>query len=117
MTISAAALEMRLTVKHLMRRHGIAPEPCIVPLTVPVAHPMTLDGLASTSWTRIRWYGVSSTMAQLAMPNCRETGGFGRSHSLSFDHRLRPDTLRTAMATAFFCPTSTTSFLPRVTPV
>ena len=39
MTISAAALEMRLTVKHLMRRHGIAPEPCIVPLTVPVAHP------------------------------------------------------------------------------
>src|SRR6478736_4101309 len=37
-------------------------------------------------------------MAQLAMPNSRETGGFGRSHSLSFDHRLRPDTLRTAMA-------------------
>jgi DDE superfamily endonuclease len=27
-------------------------------------------------------------MAQLAMPNCRETDGFGRSHSLSFDHRL-----------------------------
>jgi hypothetical protein len=25
----------------------------------------------------------------------------GRSHSLSFDHRLRPDTLRAAMATAF----------------
>jgi hypothetical protein len=52
----------------------------------------------------------SATMAQLAMPNCRETGSFGRSHSLSFDHRLRPDTLRTAMATAFLCPTSTTSF-------
>jgi hypothetical protein len=60
---------------------------------------------------------TSTTMAQLAMTNCRETDGFGRSHSLSFDHRLRPDTLRTAMATAFFCPTSTTSFLPRVTPV
>jgi hypothetical protein len=30
-------------------------------------------------------------MAQLAMPNCREAGGFGRSHSRSFDHRLRPD--------------------------
>jgi hypothetical protein len=59
----------------------------------------------------------SATMAQLVRPNCRETGGFGRSHSLSFDHRFRPDTLRTAMATAFFCPTSTTSFLPRVTPV
>jgi hypothetical protein len=61
--------------------------------------------------------GYSATLAQLAMPNCRETDGFGRSHSLSFDHRFRPDTLRTAMATAFFCPTSTTSFLPRVTPV
>ena len=59
----------------------------------------------------------SAIMSQLAMPNCCEAGGFGRSHSLSFDHRLRPDTLRTAMATAFFCPTSTTSFLPRVTPV
>ena len=59
----------------------------------------------------------SAIMFQLAMPNCRETGGFGRNHSLSFDHRLRPDTLRTAMATAFLCPTSTTSFLPRVTPV
>ena len=66
------------------------------------------------TWSRKK---SSATMAQLAMPNCRETGGFGRSHSLSFDHRFRPDTLRTAMATAFFCPTSTTSFLPRVTPV
>jgi len=55
--------------------------------------------------------------AQLAMTNCRETGGFGSSHSVSFDHRFRPDTLRTAIATAFFCPTRTTSFLPRVTPV
>jgi hypothetical protein len=39
------------------------------------------------------------------------------SHSPSFDHRRRPETLRTAMATAIFCPTSTTSRLPRVTPV
>jgi hypothetical protein len=31
----------------------------------------------------------------------------GRSHSCSFDHRRRPDTLRTAMATAFFWPTRT----------
>ena len=38
------------------------------------------------------------------------------SHSSSFDHRRRPATFRTAMATAFFCPTSTTSRLPRVTP-
>jgi hypothetical protein len=41
----------------------------------------------------------------------------GRSHSLSFDQRRRPETLRTAMATAFFCPTNTTRRLPRVTPV
>ncbi len=39
------------------------------------------------------------------------------SHSSSFDQRRRPEKLRTAMATAFFCPTSTTSRLPRVTPV
>ena len=39
------------------------------------------------------------------------------SHSSSFDQRRRPEALRTAMATAFFWPTSTTSRLPRVTPV
>ena len=39
------------------------------------------------------------------------------NHSFSFDQRRRPDTLRTAMATAFFWPTSTTSRLPLVTPV
>jgi hypothetical protein len=39
------------------------------------------------------------------------------SHSVSFDQRRRPETLRTAMAMAFFCPTRTTSRLPRVTPV
>ena len=39
----------------------------------------------------------SATMAQPAMPNCRKTGGFGRSHSLSFDQRRRPETFRTAM--------------------
>ena len=36
------------------------------------------------------------------------------SHSSSFDQRQRPEALRTAMATAFFWPTSTTSRLPRV---
>jgi len=51
------------------------------------------------------------------IPSCREMGGSGRSHSPSFDHRRRPETLRTAMATAFFCPTNTTSRFPRVTPV
>ena len=38
-------------------------------------------------------------------------------HSFSFDHRRRPETLRTAMATAFFCPTRITKRFPRVTPV
>jgi hypothetical protein len=30
------------------------------------------------------------------------------SHSCSFDRRCRPETLRTAMAIAFFCLTNTT---------
>jgi len=41
----------------------------------------------------------------------------GRNHSCSFDHRRRPEMLRTAIATAFFCPPSTTNRLPRVMPV
>ena len=39
------------------------------------------------------------------------------SRSLSFDRRRRPETFRTAIATALFWPTSTTSFLPRVMPM
>ena len=39
------------------------------------------------------------------------------SHSSSFDQRLRPEAFLTAMATALGWPTSTTSCLPRVTPV
>jgi hypothetical protein len=38
-------------------------------------------------------------------------------HSFSFDHRRRPETFLTAMATAFFWPTRTTRRFPRVTPV
>jgi hypothetical protein len=44
-------------------------------------------------------------------------GAPSRSHSSSLDHRRRPEMLRTAIATAFFWPTITTSRLPRVTPV
>jgi hypothetical protein len=51
------------------------------------------------------------------MAHCREAGEPGTSHSANFDHRRRPETLRTEMATPFFCPTNTTSRLPRVTPV
>ena len=39
------------------------------------------------------------------------------NHSFNFDQCRRPDILRTAIATAFLCPTSTTSRLARVTPV
>jgi hypothetical protein len=42
---------------------------------------------------------------------------FVLSHSASFDQRRRPEALRTAIATAFFCPTMTTSRLPLVTAV
>jgi len=47
----------------------------------------------------------------------RELTEDAASHSLSFDQRRRPETFFTVMATAFFCPTRTTSRLPRVTPV
>jgi DNA-binding GntR family transcriptional regulator len=40
--------------------------------------------------------------AQPAMPICRATGCLECSHSASFDHRRRPEMLRTAMAIAFF---------------
>ena len=50
---------------------------------------------------------------------CRVMGLPGKPNGInsSFDHRRRPETFRTAMATAFFCPTNTTRRLPRVTPV
>jgi hypothetical protein len=46
-----------------------------------------------------------------------EAHGSGQGHSASLDHLRRLETFRTAMATAFFCPTNTTRRLPRVTPV
>src|SRR5262245_48296554 len=60
---------------------------------------------------------VSHRSAVHAIPICGDKDVPGRSRSCSFDQRRRPETLRTAIATAFLCPTSTTSFLPRVTPV
>ncbi len=41
----------------------------------------------------------------------------GISHSCDLDHLFRPDAFRTAIATAFLCPTSKTSRFPRVRPV
>jgi hypothetical protein len=40
-------------------------------------------------------------------------GWTNASYSQSLDHLFRPETLRTVMAAAFFCPTMTTSRLPR----
>ena len=62
--------------------------------------------------------GHSSSRQQCRAINLpRQLAELGRSQSASFDHRRRPETLRTAMATAFFCPTNTTSRFPLVTPV
>jgi hypothetical protein len=60
--------------------------------------------------------GKPPTGTQPTMLIGRESDG-RCSHSCNFDQRRRPETLRTAMATAFLCPTKTTSRLPRVTPV
>jgi len=80
----------------------------------PGAPPM-LGGRRSQPGRRPQTLGAyAAPMAQIAVTVAYSSL---RSHSFNFDHRRRPETLRTAMATAFFCPTSTTSFLPRVTPV
>jgi hypothetical protein len=43
------------------------------------------------------------TMLQTALAVTDDVAGtIGRSHSSSFDQRRRPETLRTAIATAFF---------------
>ena len=34
--------QMRLELKRLAERHRVVPEPCIVPMTVPVGHPQIL---------------------------------------------------------------------------
>ena len=72
-----------------------------------------LEGIAAVSWLAREdqhyWWPVGTAS------DIFERSAF--SHSRNFDQRRRPETLRTAMATAFFCPTSTTSRLPRVTPV
>src|SRR6516225_10571341 len=84
-----------------------------IPETEPLSpNPATSRSFAVSSGnlrsTANAWWAWEDSNFQ---PNgyCRETGEPGRSHSASFDHRRRPETLRTAMAMAFFCPTNTTS--------
>jgi hypothetical protein len=61
---------------------------------------------------------VISPLDRIASLMAEKAGSGGcSSHSFSFDHRRRPETFFTAMATAFFWPTRTTKRLPRVTPV
>jgi hypothetical protein len=59
----------------------------------------------------------ATTVQPARAVTCDVPGTIGRSHSSSFDQRRRPETLRTAMATAFFWPSRTTRRLPRVIPV
>src|SRR5262249_10183846 len=67
---------------------------------------------------RERWaHGAEREIARPVLVAPDDDARSGRSHSANFDHRRRPETLRTAMAMAFFCPTNTTSCLPLVTPV
>ncbi len=59
----------------------------------------------------------TARMIDYAEKLAKAKGVVGISNSRNFDHRRRPRLLRTAMAITFFCPTSTTSRLPRVMPV
>ena len=49
MTVTGKALEMKLALHRLHRKHGIAPDIFMVPLTAPTAHPTVLTGYASTT--------------------------------------------------------------------
>ena len=76
---------------------------------------------ASVSTRTLRKYLIQPNMGHLPGLEPSTTGycqgEAGRRRSASFDQRRRPETLRTAMAKAFFCPTNTTSRFPLVTPV
>ncbi len=85
--------------------------------TFPRAHDRPVGNIEPHRWVDAIRRKSAAAVGQPAMPMGRERDGPGRSHSCSFDQRRRPETLRTAMATAFFCPTRTTSRLPRLTPV
>lgn len=47
--MSGEAFQMRVQLAKLASRHKIAPRPTIIPLTAPVDHALTMDGLASTT--------------------------------------------------------------------
>jgi hypothetical protein len=79
---------------------------------------------ALTRWSERQPFGKASYSSCGKLPPALHNyhadlpeGALGRSHSPSFDQRCRPEMLRTAMASAFFCPTKMTSRLPRVIPV
>ena len=73
MSISAAALEMRLAIRRLQRQHQSVAEPCNIPLAPPFDHPMILVGLASTcdvdsDRTRLRPYAFGFPLPR----HCRD---------------------------------------------
>src|SRR5215831_3417034 len=95
-----------------------------LPLVVDVRDEAAVKGLHRPNWfnDRQKVGDVAIPCSRYAFWGKRPTASSGLawtacSHSPSFDHRRLPDMLRTAIATAFFCPTNTTSRLPRVTPV
>jgi len=88
-----------------------------------IAAAVTLKLLSGRSWDwRNRLSGWNDgcsddrRRAVIGLVNHRPLDA-GANHSASFDQRRRPETLRTAMPTAFFWPTNTTSLLPLVRPV
>jgi hypothetical protein len=46
--MTGSTLEMRLQLKRLCAKHGIAPEPCVVPPSPSTDHAVIVEGYAST---------------------------------------------------------------------
>ena len=91
------------------------------PFTGRVSHPLDGEQSFMTSphrhspLTSLAWSHHATTPRSTQNPYL--SVALDTSHSSSFDQRRRPETFFTAMAAAFFWPTSTTSRLPRVMPV
>ena len=80
--------------------------------------PLLADG-AGLRWLQggTEQVGLADHLRTACHPGTCIRTGLPTSDSRSLDQRLRPLAFLTAMASALRCPTSTTSRLPRVTPV
>ena len=98
---TAQIIRFRLLDTRQRRPHGLPP---VAPTNISGARRADVSNR-----DRLRlWSPVANRADQL---------GHWASHSLSFDHRRPVCFPFTAIAIAFFCPTMTTSRLPRVTAV